>query len=104
MSQSIYSLLEPVYGTLSQPEHCLATCIAAVVIFLALGFNGAPFWLWGAFGLAVSIGYGWPIAVIVAWFIVTLIGVIKPLRTILISKPILLQTHKVQKVICKLLQ
>jgi acyl-CoA dehydrogenase len=96
MSQSIYSLLEPVYGTLSQSENCLATCIAAAVIFLALGFNGAPFWLWGAFSLAVSIGFGWPIWLITTLFVVVLIGVIKPLRTILLSSPIMIALEKLQ--------
>ncbi len=96
MSQSIYSLLEPVYGTLSQPEHCLATCIAAVVIFLALGFTGAPFWLWGVFFLAASIGYGWPIWLITTLFVVAVIGVIKPLRTILVSKQIMSALEKLE--------
>jgi acyl-CoA dehydrogenase len=61
-------------------------CVAA---FLALGYTGAPLWLWGVVGLAAVVGFGAPMWALIAFVVVMAVFVIKPVRTMLISSVVL---------------
>ena len=60
-------------------------CVVFWAILLSLGFLGAPFWLWGLFSIGAAAFFHAPCAAIIAIAVITAIGVIKPLRQILIS-------------------
>ena len=94
MSQ-LTDLLGPAYGMFDNFA-CYAW-IASVIIGLALGFIGVPFILWGLFSLVVTIGFGAPGWLLLAFLVVTLIGSIKPIRAMLLSGPIMALLKKLEK-------
>lgn len=63
--------------------------IATIIIFLGLGYLGAPFLLWSLFAGVVLVGLNAPLWLIGAFLVVALIGNIKPLRTLFVSQWIL---------------
>jgi len=69
---------------------CLSTCIALLLLGVgALGFLGAPFFLWALFGVAASIGFGAPVFVTGALVAVGIVGTVKPIRTLLVSRGVM---------------
>ncbi|MBS1961183.1 MAG: acyl-CoA dehydrogenase [Bdellovibrionales bacterium] len=76
---------------------CLWTCIAAFVLgFVILGYNGAPFFLWALLGLAAVVGFGAPTWLVAAVLVIGVIGTVKPLRTALVSKGIMVLLAKLK--------
>ncbi|MES3036495.1 MAG: acyl-CoA dehydrogenase, partial [Bdellovibrionota bacterium] len=67
---------------------CYAQIILTIVLLLGLGFFGVPLWAWVIAILFLLAGFGAPVAVLVGFFLVSLIFLIKPIRTNLISKGI----------------
>jgi acyl-CoA dehydrogenase len=59
--------------------------LGAVVLALVIGFKGAPFFVWAAFILAALFGFGAPMWAITAFAVVAAVGVIKPLRAMIVS-------------------
>lgn len=93
MSQ-LTDLLGPAYGMFD--NFAGYAWIASVIIGLALGFIGVPFILWGIFSLVVTIGFGGPAWLILAFLVITLIGSIKPIRAVLLSGPIMALLKKLE--------
>ncbi|MEO7161353.1 MAG: acyl-CoA dehydrogenase family protein, partial [Bdellovibrionia bacterium] len=77
-------------------EHLAAFSIASLVIFLALGFLGAPFLIWSLFGFIVLIGFGAPWGALLAWTLLTILGGIPPIRTSIVSQGVLLLLKKLE--------
>jgi acyl-CoA dehydrogenase len=76
---------------------CLPTCVGVFILgFIVLGFNGAPFFLWALLGLAASIGFGAPVWVTGILLALGVIGTVKPLRTILVSKAVMALLVKIK--------
>mgnify|MGYP003380509851 CR=1 FL=1 len=69
---------------------CLTTCIVAFVLgFVILGYNGAPFFLWALLALGAAVGFGAPIWLVGLIVVVGVIGAVKPIRTVLVSKGVM---------------
>ncbi len=68
---------------------CLGWVGIFVLCALTLGFLGAPFWLWAVTFLVASVGFGAPDGLSLAIIVLGLIGTIKPLRTVLVSKGVM---------------
>jgi acyl-CoA dehydrogenase len=63
--------------------------IGAVIVFLALGFYGAPLWAWTVFAAAILAGLGVPTGVWIAFAVVAVLFNVFPIRRLLISGPIM---------------
>jgi acyl-CoA dehydrogenase len=63
-----------------------AVCAASILISLALGFLGAPFFVWSIFALALMIGVSASPTAIITVFVLSIIFIVKPIRKILVSK------------------
>ncbi len=59
--------------------------IGSAIAILALGFLGAPYFLWTAVVTGILLGLGAPMPLTIAFVAISLIFIIKPLRTILVS-------------------
>ena len=70
-------------------ENLVGLSIASFLIFLALGFLGAPFLLWSLFGFIILIGFGAPWGAVLLWTVCSLLGGIQPLRMAVLSRGIL---------------
>lgn len=62
---------------------------ALIVLVLGFGFLGAPFWLWAALALGSLYYYEAPVWILIGVAVIATIGIIKPIRTILISKGVM---------------
>ena len=60
-----------------------------VLIFLILGFKGAPLWIWAVAGLIALAGLGAPVWLITAFLVLAVIFNVKAIRRILLSGPIM---------------
>lgn len=60
--------------------------ILAILIF---GYTGAPLWLWTVAGLAVLVGFGSPLWLIITFAVVAFILNVKPVRRTLLSGPLM---------------
>lgn len=57
-----------------------AATLGVVLVFLALGFTGATLWLWAAAGLVALVGFGAPLALVVAFAVLALVFNVPALR------------------------
>src|SRR6056297_2942710 len=60
-----------------------------VLIFLILGFKGAPLWIWAVAGLIALAGLGAPVWLITAFLVLAVIFNVKAIRRTLLSGPIM---------------
>ncbi len=70
-------------------EACPFWIGAFALAFLVYGFLGAPFVVWAVTALVAVLGFGGPFWLFLALLVVGLIGTIKPLRAVLISKGVM---------------
>jgi acyl-CoA dehydrogenase len=71
-------------------EDLFAPAIAAsIVVPLILAYFGLPFFLWAAAILAGLVGFGAPMWLAAAWVVVAFIFMIPPIRTLLVSGPVM---------------
>ncbi|MCH8031726.1 MAG: acyl-CoA dehydrogenase family protein, partial [Bacteroidetes bacterium] len=77
------SFLDSAYGALSSVAPWWALALGAAFVMFALGYVGAPFWLWAALGLATLIGLGAPVWLIGLVAVISLVFVIPPIRRVL---------------------
>ncbi len=68
----------------------------AILIFLILGYNGAPLILWSIAILGLMYGFGFSTAAMIAVGIVLAIFLVRPIRTLVVSKGILWALKKFQ--------
>ncbi len=59
--------------------------VGFLLLFLAIGFVGAPLFVWALVGAVILIGFGAPIWLLVAYAAVLLLFLIRPLRRMLVS-------------------
>ena len=57
-----------------------AAALGVLLVLLALGFTGAPLWLWAAAGLVALVGFGAPVGVVAAFVVLALVFNLPPLR------------------------
>jgi acyl-CoA dehydrogenase len=67
----------------------MMTVTLLILLVLVFGFFGAPFFLWGALALGSLYYFQAPMWAMIATAVIVAIGVIKPIRTILISKGVM---------------
>lgn len=60
--------------------------IGTIFLFLFIGFFDLPLFVWALAGLAALFGFGGPIWLLAAFTVLMLIFIIKPIRTVLVSK------------------
>ncbi len=60
-----------------------------VLIFLILGFKGAPLWIWAVAGLIALAGLGAPVWLITTFLVLAVIFNVKAIRRVLLSGPIM---------------
>ncbi|HIL57401.1 MAG TPA: hypothetical protein EYG39_05780, partial [Rhodothermales bacterium] len=59
--------LSTLHGALAEFTPAWAAALGVLLVLFALGFTGAPLWLWAAMGLVALIGFGAPVWAIVAF-------------------------------------
>ncbi len=57
-----------------------AAALGIAVVFLALGFTGAPLWMWAAAGLVALVGFGAPVWAVAAFAVLALVFNVPALR------------------------
>lgn len=62
---------------------------SVVLVFLILGFTGAPLWVWAVAGLAALVGFGAPIWLVAGFAVLALIFNLKPVRRVVLSGPMM---------------
>ncbi|MCH7640046.1 MAG: acyl-CoA dehydrogenase, partial [Bacteroidetes bacterium] len=77
------SFLTSVYGALSSVAPWWALALGAAFVLFALGYAGAPFWLWAALGLATLVGLGAPVWLIGVAVAAALVFLIPHIRRVL---------------------
>ena len=60
--------------------------LGSVMLFLAIGFAGAPLLVWALAGALILIGFGAPLWLLVAYAALMLLFLTKPLRRLLVSR------------------
>lgn len=75
--------------------------LATVLVLVMVGYFGSPFWLWSVVVLGAVFGFGAPVWLCLALLVVAAIGVIKPIRKLVLSGPIM-KTMKALKIIPKI--
>ncbi|MGB3543415.1 acyl-CoA dehydrogenase [Rubrivirga sp.] len=60
-----------------------AAALGVLLVLFALGFTGAPLWVWAAAGLVALVGFGAPVAVIAVFAVLSAVFVITPIRRLL---------------------
>ncbi len=71
-------------------------CGISVVVILAIGFLGAPYVLWGIAIATLLIGYAAPEWLLITYILISLLFIIKPLRTLLVSKVVMFAMNKLK--------
>lgn len=56
-----------------------------IFVALFLGFKGVPFFVWALFGGAALVGFGAPVWLLSTFVAIAVIGIVKPLRAMLVS-------------------
>ena len=93
--------MDTVLGALLAPEIFPYAAAGALVLVLALGFNGAPLWLWSLFLVGVATGFGLPVVAIGVLVAILAIFNIPPIRKALVSSGVM-ATMKALKLIPKI--
>lgn len=57
--------------------------------FVITGFLGAPFFVWALLALIAAVGFGAPLWLVIPLVVIGLIGTVKPLRTVLVSRGVM---------------
>lgn len=68
--------------------------IGSVIVFLGLGFTGAPFLLWCVFGLVVTYGFDAPAGIQMTIAALAILGGVRPIRAALLTKGIVALIEK----------
>lgn len=89
------NFLESTYGILSGSPALIVT-LSLTLLVCALGFAGAPLWLWTLFAAGLLWGFGAPIWLWIVFGVLALIGNLRPIRQRLISAPIMALLKKVK--------
>ncbi len=76
-------LFESVHGALASAAPWWALVLGIMALLFVLGFTGAAFWLWAAFGIAALVGVGAPIWLIGLVAVISLVFLIPPIRRVL---------------------
>ncbi len=63
--------------------------VGSVVLLLLVGYFGLPLFVWAFLGLAILVGFGAPTVLIIAFAVVMLAFLIKPIRTVAVSSIVL---------------
>lgn len=63
--------------------------LGCVLVTLIIGFTGAPFIFWAVAVTAALMGFGAPLWLVAAFVVVSLIFLIKPIRQVVISTPLM---------------
>lgn len=61
----------------------------SILALLAIGYMGAPFVVWAVAIAAILVGFGTPQLLLIAYAVVAAIGIIKPLRALIVSGPLM---------------
>jgi acyl-CoA dehydrogenase len=77
------------YGIFGYQDPIWIAWSATVLVFVTIGYLGAPIWVWSAAGLIGLVGWGCPGILIYAVAAVLLIANLRPLRRILISSVVM---------------
>jgi len=75
--------------------------VGAVLLALAVGYFGAPFWVWTVFGVVVLVGFGAPVWLLITFAAVAAVFNIVPIRRALVSS-VVLKTMKALKIVPKI--
>lgn len=78
-----------IYGLFLQEGATGWAVAGTVLVFLGLGFTGAPLLLWTIVGAAALVGFGAPAWLLIAYAVVMAVFNVKPLRTALVSKVVM---------------
>lgn len=70
-------------------ENQLWFALGTVFLALLIGFKGAPFFVWAALILGAAFGFGAPTWLLGLLGVVSFVGVVKPLRTVLVSSVVM---------------
>ena len=57
-----------------------AAALGVLLVLFVLGFTGAPLWAWAAAGLVALVGFGAPLAVVVAFAVLCAVFLVTPVR------------------------
>lgn len=63
--------------------------LGSIAVFLLIAYFGLPFLFWVVAGIAVLAGFGAPLGALIAFVAVAAVFLIKPLRVILVSGPVM---------------
>src|SRR5690606_1785536 len=80
---------------------CLWSCVGVIVIALALGYLGAPFFFWAVLINGALLLLGAPITIFWAVLAVSLVFLIKPVRASLVSS-LVMKTFSALKIMPKI--
>lgn len=71
-------------------QYPLAGTVAALVLLgLIIGYVGSPFIVWSAFALLLLVGYGAPMWLTLGALAIIVVGLVKPIRRLVVSGPIM---------------
>ena len=76
-------MLESLHGALNAFTPGWAAAVGVLLVLFALGFTGAPLWLWAAAGLVALVGFGAPLALVGVFVALSLVFLIPPVRRLL---------------------
>ncbi|OFZ29659.1 MAG: acyl-CoA dehydrogenase [Bdellovibrionales bacterium RIFCSPHIGHO2_01_FULL_40_29] len=83
------SIFGSCYGYLTQSLPLWQSLIGSLIILLFVGFFGSPLIVWGIVGGLLLIGFAAPQGLIIAFVALVVFFLIKPLRTVLVSAPLM---------------
>src|SRR5690606_9480980 len=75
--------LDTLHGALAAVTPWWAALLGVLVVLFALGFTGAPLWLWALAGLVALVGFGAPVWSLAAFAVLALALLIPPVRRVL---------------------
>ena len=60
-----------------------AATLGVLLVLFALGFTGAPLWVWAAAGLVALVGFGAPLGLVIAFAVLAAVFLVTPIRRLL---------------------
>ncbi|NNF57340.1 MAG: acyl-CoA dehydrogenase [Rhodothermaceae bacterium] len=72
--------LDTLHGALAAVTPWWAATLGVLLVLFALGFTGAPLWLWAVAGLVALVGFGAPVWALAAFTALALVFLITPIR------------------------
>ncbi|MEM1055862.1 MAG: acyl-CoA dehydrogenase [Bacteroidota bacterium] len=76
-------VLSSLHGSLAAFTPAWAATLGVLLVLFALGFTGAPLWLWALMGLVALIGFGAPVALVAVAAALAFVFVVPPIRRVL---------------------